>query len=43
MDAETIIKRLRKHKEAKDAETIGVIGSYGKVAEIGRASCRERV
>lgn len=34
MDAETIIKRLRKHKEAKDAETIGVIGSYGKVVEI---------
>ena len=34
MDAETIIKRLRKHKAAKDAETIGVIGSYGKVAEI---------
>ena len=34
MDAETIIKRLRRHKEANAAETIGVIGSYGKVAEI---------
>lgn len=34
MDADTIIKRLKRHKEATHAETIGVIGSYGKVAEI---------